>query len=139
MPSGWRTTKSASPRQSAVDEGRLVDDRRTVAHRLLGVAGSDVPADLPGLADPDDVVAERSEVRSLVLLALAADELSVRVVPERLLELAARDGELERRQVRAGDEVREARRREAGASNVNHRQQIMPPSLSTYYEAVGNR
>ena len=52
---------------------------RAVPHRVFGGAGGDVPADLPRLADPDDIIAKRGEVRSLVLVAFAADEISVRV------------------------------------------------------------
>ena len=85
-------------------EGGLVDDGRAVAHGVFGGAGGDVPADLPRLADPDDVIAERGEVRSLVLVALAADEISMRVVAEGLRKLVERDGDLERGQVRAGEE-----------------------------------
>ena len=56
---------------------------------------------------------EPGEVGGLVLVPLAPDEVSVRVVPEGLLELAARDGELERRQVLARQEGVEVGRREA--------------------------
>ena len=44
------------------------------------------------------------EVARLVLVALAADEVGVEVDPVRPDELAALDGQLERRQVRAGQE-----------------------------------
>jgi hypothetical protein len=42
------------------------------------------------------------EISPLVLVALAPDELGVEVDPIGPLELAALDGQLERRQVRAG-------------------------------------
>ena len=99
------------PAPGAVDEDGLVDDLAAVAHRLRR-SGRRRSSQLvvPGLGDGDDVAAlvdEPLEVGSLVLVALAADQVSVRVRAVRLLELAASDGELKRRQVRAGDEVRE--------------------------------
>jgi hypothetical protein len=47
-----------------------------------------------------------------VLLALAVDEIGVRVRPVRLLELAAGDGDLRCGQVRAGEMARQVGRRE---------------------------
>src|SRR5215208_4662839 len=52
------------------------------------------------------------EISPLVLVALAPDELGVEVDPIGPLELAALDGQLERRQVRAGQERVELGRRE---------------------------
>jgi hypothetical protein len=95
------------PAPVPVDEGRLIDDWRAVGHCALGVAGSDVPADFPRLANPNEARSERSEVSRLVLVALAPNQLSVRVVPVRLRELAARDSNLECRQVRTRDECAE--------------------------------
>ena len=84
------------PAPVAVDEGRLVDDRRAVAHRLLGLRERRRPSRSPRACRCERrPVAERGEVSGLVLVALAADQLGVRVVAVRLLELAARDGELE--------------------------------------------
>ena len=54
-----------------------------------------------GLDDGLALGAERVEVAPLVLVALAADEVGVEVDAEGLLELAPRDGKLERRQMRA--------------------------------------
>ncbi len=62
--------------------------------------------------------AERGEVGSLVLVALAADELGVRVVAEGLRQLVEGDGDLERGQVRAGEKRRQVGRREAQPATV---------------------
>ena len=43
------------PAPGAVDEDGLVDDLAAVPHRLLGLRGCDVPADLPRLGDADDL------------------------------------------------------------------------------------
>ena len=55
----------------------------------------------------------------LVLLALAADEVALRVVALGPSELAARDGELERRQVLALEEVVQMRGREVSRLRVH--------------------
>jgi hypothetical protein len=47
-----------------------------------------------------------------VLLALAADEVGVRVLAQAPFECAANDGDLELRQVRPGEIVRQVGRRE---------------------------
>ena len=109
------------PAPGAVGEVRLVDDLRLAgANRLLGE-----PPRLVGVEalvvvgrDADDrapVGDEPREVRSLVLVALAADEVAVRVVHVRPLELAALHLQVQVRQVRAG-EVRPRGRRERGAA-----------------------
>ena len=80
----------------------------------LGLAGGALEVAVVE-SDLDDVAAlgaELVEVAPLVLLALAADEVGVEVDPIGPLELAARDGQLERRQVRAGQERVEVGRRE---------------------------
>jgi hypothetical protein len=106
------------PAPAAVREVRLVDDVRLCGgDGLLGeplcldgvevgvVAGGEVD-DRPALGR------EAREVRRLVLVALAADEVAVRVVHVRPLELAALHAELEVRQVRAGEVGREVGRGE---------------------------
>ena len=55
---------------------------------------------------------EPGEVRVLVLVPLAEDEVAVRGVELRLHDLAARGSERQRRQVRAGEMVGEVRRRQ---------------------------
>jgi hypothetical protein len=106
------------PPPAAVGEVRLVDHvRRTGPDRVLGE-----PCGLGRIEslvvvrrDPDDrapVRDEAVEVRLLVLVPLAEDEVAVRGVEVRLLELAARDGERQRRQMRAGEVGREVGRRE---------------------------
>ena len=112
-------TKSASPRQLAVEEGGLVDDVAPGAHRLLGLARGALPvpfAVVAGDLDRDDVapVGEQlREVSALVLLPLAPDQLGLSVLDVRLDELAARDLELELRQVLAREVGRHVGRREA--------------------------
>jgi hypothetical protein len=54
--------------------------------------------------DLDDVApggAELSQIGRLVFFALAADEVSVSVRPERFVDLVERNRDLERREVRA--------------------------------------
>ena len=106
------------PAPGAVREVRLVDDLRLAgADRLLGDAARllGVEAVVVVGRDADDAPAvglEPRQVRRLVLVALVADEVAVRVVDERPLELAALHAELELRQVRAGEVVPEVGRGE---------------------------
>jgi hypothetical protein len=109
---GLANNEVGEPTPGVVGERRLVDNRRTVAHGAFRGVSSTVPANLPRLADPDDIVGERAEVGSLVLLTLAADEVGVRVVAERLWQLLERDGDLKHRQMRAGNESAEVGGRE---------------------------
>ena len=106
------------PAPGAVREVRLVDDLRLAgADRLLGE-----PARLVGVEpavvvgrDADDRAAfrlEPCEVRRLVLVALAPDEVAVRVVDVRPLELPALHAQVERGQVRAREVPREVGGRE---------------------------
>ncbi len=106
------------PAPGAVGEVRLVDDLRLAgANRLLGE-----PPRLVGVEalvvvgrDADDRAPlgdEPREVRGLVLVALAADEVAVRVVHARPLELAALHLQVQVRQVRAGEVPREVGGRE---------------------------
>ena len=55
-----------------------------------------------------------------MLLALTADQFGVRVVAERLRQLVERDRDLERRQVRAGEEGVQVRGRETQAGTINN-------------------
>ena len=94
---GLALDEVGAPAPAVVLERRLVDDVGPVAQRLLRRAHRDVPVAVE--RDLDDVApgsAKRLEVRGLVLLALPADEVGVRADPVRLVELAARDRELER-------------------------------------------
>ena len=106
------------PAPGAVGEVRLVDDLRLAgANRLLGE-----PPRLVGVEalvvvgrDADDRAPlgdEPREVRRLVLVTLAADEVAVRVVDVRPLELAALHLQVQVRQVRAGEVRREVGGRE---------------------------
>ena len=102
-----------------VGQVRLVDHvGRAGADRLLGQ-----PLRLVGVeplvvvgGDPDDrapLGLEPRQVGGLVLVPLAEDEVAVRRLELRLDDLAARRSERERRQVRAGEVVREIGRGEA--------------------------
>jgi len=72
-----------------VHESGLVDHRRVAANRIGRRSRRNVPTDLPWLADVQDVVPERREVRRLVLVALPADQVSVSIRPEWALDLIA--------------------------------------------------
>jgi hypothetical protein len=65
-------------------------------------------------------------MRGLVLVPLPHDELAVRVVDEGPRELAALDEELELRQVRAGEMVRQISRRKPkrAVSRESHHQEV---------------
>ena len=64
-----------------VEEDGLVDDVGAVAHRLLGGGGRGLPVAVElDAGDVEAVGLERGEVGSLMLLALAADEVALRVV-----------------------------------------------------------
>jgi hypothetical protein len=89
----------SDPAPAVLLELRLVDD--------VGPGGADGFFGFGSGLRLDDafaLAAERFQVAPFVLVALAADQVSVEVDTERLRELAARDGELQRRQVRAGEE-----------------------------------
>ena len=94
----------------------MVDDLGSRAEGLFGGAGGLLEAAVIAELDLDDLaafLAQLPEEGRLVLVALAADELAVRVVAVRPHELAALDGDLELRQVRAGEIVRQVGGREA--------------------------
>ena len=106
------------PEPGSVREARLVDHvglsrpdlalgeaRRLVEVEVL-VVGRGQRDDGLTLAD------QPGEVRVLVLVPLAEDEVAVRRAELRLHDLAARGGERQRRQVRAGEVVGEVGRRE---------------------------
>ena len=98
------------PAPGTVDEDGLVDGLAAFAHGLRRLSGGGLPAVAQG-SDADDVTAfvdESLKICGLVLVALTADQVSVRVRTVRLLELAAGNGDLERRQVWAGEEVSES-------------------------------
>ncbi len=91
--------------------------------------------------DADDRPSSRlepGEIRLLVLVPLAEDEVAVRGVEVRLLELAARDGERQRRQVRAGEVGREVgrRERERGVGEKSHTTSIGPRPAFPYARAA---
>ena len=105
------------PTPGAVNEDGLVDDLATVAHRLLGLGGGDVPANLPGHRDAENITAvldQPLKISRLVLIALAANQISVRVRAIWLLDLALSNLDLQRREVCAGKETIEVRGRERG-------------------------
>ena len=91
-----------------VDEDALVDDVvRAGADRVGGDARRALPVAVVGVDDEDALAlgAELREVRALVLVALAPDELGLRIVDVRPSELPARDREPERSEVLALEEV----------------------------------
>jgi hypothetical protein len=77
-----------------------------------------------------------SDARYRASCALAPDQLGVRVVAERLLELLARDRELERRQVRAGEEADQVGRREAEAAVLGAHSSIVAREVGCSYGRV---
>ena len=101
------------PAPAAVDEAGLVDHVGAGAHRLLGRAGGGI--EIPVVRDRDDVAPvgeQRREVGGLVLVALALDEVGLRILVGRPLELVPRNRELELRQVLALEERVQVRGRE---------------------------
>ncbi len=94
------------PTPGAVGECRLVDDVDSSADGLLGFEGGPAPVAVIEV-DRDNAAVlclEPTQVGSLVVDPLAPDELSVRVVPERLGELLESYGELERGEMLARQE-----------------------------------
>jgi hypothetical protein len=114
----------------ALGERGLVDHRRACADGRLGLGHRPRPVELVRVVDAHDLVAQRGQVPRLVLVALAADQLGVRVVAERPLELLARHRELERRQVRAGEEADQVGRREAEAATLGAHSSIVAPGVA---------
>ena len=106
------------PAPGAVGERGLVDDVGSVVDGSLGLAGGALPvAVVEGdLGDVAPLGLEPGQVGGLVLVPLAPDEVSVRVVPPGLVELAASDRELERGQMLARQEGVEVGRREERAA-----------------------
>src|SRR5712691_7798549 len=101
-----------------VQESGLVDDLAPGAKSVLGLARAAFPIPAAAIAvgelDRDDIAPageELREARALVLLTLAADQLSLRILDARLDELATRGRELELREVLASQVSREVRRR----------------------------
>jgi hypothetical protein len=88
-------------------EGGLVHDLHTRPDRRLRLSRIGGRRDLPSLRP------QLLEVGGLVLLALAANEIGLRVVDGDPSELAAGDRQLERAQMLTLEEVVEARRGEA--------------------------
>ena len=102
-----------APAPVGVAEDRLVDDVGLARpDGVLGARGGPLPVLLAHVGDLEAAVVELLEVASLVLVTLPPNEIPVRIVSERLRNLAAHDGELERRQVRAGEEPDQVGRRE---------------------------
>ena len=94
-----------------IEEDGLVDDLGAVPHRLLSTRGGGLGVPFavgPGDLDRDDLLPGRAklvEVRALVLLTLAPDQLSLRIVPLRPSELTASNLKLECNEVLALEEV----------------------------------
>src|SRR5712691_1060849 len=110
--------KVREPSPFPVQEGGLVDDLAPGANSVLGLARAAFPIPAAAIAvgelDGDDIVPasnELREVRALMLLTLAADQLSLRILDARLDDLATRGSELELREVLACQVRREIRRR----------------------------
>ena len=101
---------SASPAQ----HGGLGEPSRLVGVEALVLVARD-PHDRAPLG------LEPRQVHRLVQVPLGEDEVAVRVGEDRLLELAARDGDLQRRQVRARKMTREVgwRQREAAVAELH--------------------
>src|SRR5262249_43140261 len=80
------------------------------------------------LADALALGDEPREVRGLVLLALAADQVGLRVLGGRLRHLIPRDVQLEGGQVLAGEERRQVawRQRQIGARELHVRESVTP-------------
>jgi len=90
---------------AALDEAGLVDHLSAGAHRRLGRTSRGV--EVPVVCDLRDLAPlrlQRREVGGLVLLALALDEVGLRVLAGGPLEVVAGDGELELRQMLALEE-----------------------------------
>ncbi len=127
------------PAPAAVREIGLIDDlRRGGPDRLLRQPSRlrRVEALVVVRRDADDRPSgrlETGEVRLLVLVPLPEDEIAVRGVEVRLLELAARDGQRQRRQVRAGEMGRQVGRREGQRVVENaHTMSIGTPAEAPY-------
>ncbi len=80
----------------------------------------------------------RARYACLVLVPLPEDEVAVRGVEVRLLELAARDGQRQRRQVRAGEMRREVGRRESECVVENAHTTSIGPRAAVPYEATAS-
>ena len=122
-PVGLPLDEVGEPAPAAVDEARLVDHLVTRAHRLLCYPGRDV--EIPVVRDLRDFAPprlQRREVSRLVLVALALDEVGLRILVGRPLELVPRHRELELRQMLALEERVEIRGREKCS--------LRPPSFS---------
>ena len=133
-----------APAPVGADEVRLVDDLGgALADRLLGeasgIVGLEVLVLVAGHAgDRPPERLEPREVGSLVLVALAADQVDVRVVGVRPLELArVTTASVEVRQVRAGEVVREVGRGERDrAVGLETHDRILVDSAEWPYEAA---
>src|SRR5712691_10726545 len=102
-----------------VQERGLVDDLAPGTKSVLGLARAAFPIPAAAIAlgelNRDDIAPvgeELREVRTLMLLTLAADQLSLRILDARLDDLATRNSELELSEMLAGQVRREIRRRE---------------------------
>ena len=98
---------------NAIGEGGLDDDLGAARHGVAGLRDSRVGELV--LAEVDDLqalAAKGRHVRALVLVAARSQDLQEVVVRLRRLHLPARDGKLQRRQVRASEMIREVGRGE---------------------------
>jgi hypothetical protein len=85
-----------------------------VADRVFGGGGVGLEVGVARkLEDALALSAELGQVPGFVLVALAPDQVGLRVVDLRPADIAASDADLEVRQVRAGEVVRQVSRREA--------------------------
>ena len=120
------------PSPLAEDEHGLVDVGGALPQRLLGAPRGGVEVAVVAEPELDHVVAggaQRAQVRGLVLLALAHDQLGVRVGVVGLLPLAERDLELERGQVLAAGEAGEVGGGEAQAVRGGSHRSSSPPGV----------
>jgi hypothetical protein len=126
--------KIGEPAPRAVREVGLVDDVRVAgADRVLGGTSSLLLVEALVVVGEHahDAEAGRFEPRemcSLVLVPLAHDDLPVRIDDPRALELPAHDAELELRQVRAREVIREVGGREPkrAVRRKTHRPEYQP-------------
>ncbi len=130
------------PAQVAVDQARLVHHVGLAgADRAGGLAGGGVPVVLePDLGDDLSRLAKLREVPRLVLLALAPDQASLRIVDLRPRELTALDAELQGGGVRAREPLRKVGRREGEAHHLvvcAARGSTYAASVSTFADAPG--
>jgi hypothetical protein len=104
---GLSLEKVRDPTPPVVHEDARVDDVDALRESLCGLPGSAIPVVALDLDDLDASRPQLLQVGALVLLAFAPDQVGLGVVRVRRRDA----GELERRQVLAGEERGESRRR----------------------------